>query len=64
MSARDAEGEGTAQGFLREGGRHWPPCLHSPSCPARHRHVHTFLRVEAGYRMPCPLECPPTTHTS
>uniref|UniRef100_A0A8C0D1L8 Tyrosine-protein kinase n=1 Tax=Balaenoptera musculus TaxID=9771 RepID=A0A8C0D1L8_BALMU len=25
-------------------------------------HVQTFLRVEAGYRMPCPLECPPTTH--
>ncbi|XP_057557652.1 protein-tyrosine kinase 6-like isoform X2 [Hippopotamus amphibius kiboko] len=22
-----------------------------------------FLRVEAGYRMPCPPECPPTTHT-
>ncbi|XP_058418313.1 protein-tyrosine kinase 6 [Diceros bicornis minor] len=21
-----------------------------------------FLKVEAGYRMPCPLECPPTTH--
>lgn len=25
VSARDAEGEGTAQGFLQEGGRHWPP---------------------------------------
>ncbi|XP_022453333.1 LOW QUALITY PROTEIN: protein-tyrosine kinase 6 [Delphinapterus leucas] len=30
-------------------------------CPGT-GHVHTFLRVEAGYRMPCPLECPPTTH--
>lgn len=22
----------------------------------------TFLRVDAGYRMPCPLECPPNIH--
>lgn len=22
-----------------------------------------FLRVDAGYRMPCPAECPPTAYT-
>ncbi|KAJ8779150.1 hypothetical protein J1605_013001 [Eschrichtius robustus] len=44
--------EGSAGTWTSPGGQLW----------GQLRHVQTFLRVEAGYRMPCPLECPPTTH--
>lgn len=30
--------------------------------PAGMSNHEAFLKVEAGYRMPCPSECPPTTY--
>lgn len=39
-------------------------CLQSPLVPptAGMSNHEAFLRVESGYRMPRPPECPPTTH--
>lgn len=46
------------------GGEQQPPRRHSPRAPpstgmSNHE---AFVRVDSGYRMPCPLECPPSVH--
>lgn len=54
-------------GFQRAGrdraGGHWPgprqPPVLLPTGMSNHE---AFLRVDAGYRMPCPQGCPPTAH--
>lgn len=38
------------------------PQLFSSLSAAGMSNHEAFLRVDAGYRMPCPLECPPSVH--